>query len=270
MMDQDTQQLRVESPKSIDQDVTMEGMSVKDVVSMPPAPKLSYTLQFSSESSVILNRLKSDSQTDGNGNARENVVAHLKDTLTMPTPTKAKGQSSLSLSLNAGVKRKREEPSEKIDLTQSTIPFPWKGPSPNQKATIEAQHTREETRCSMCDGSAQVSSLVTCIRCLASWHQKCHSPLIRDEDMSSANFTCAGCIAGREQTVKLRGRVSQQRQHEIDRLRRKRLSALPKGVVPAKPHLVGFGAGRASDISVSTTTLEKDSMTHVTIASRIL
>ncbi|KAF9769479.1 hypothetical protein IL306_013086 [Fusarium sp. DS 682] len=67
--------------------------------------------------------------------------------------------------------------------------------------------------------------------------------------MTSASFTCAGCTAAREQTVKLRGRVSQQRQLEIDRLRQKRLSALPKGVVPAKPHLVGFGAGRASDVS---------------------
>ncbi|KAF5021824.1 hypothetical protein F66182_6117 [Fusarium sp. NRRL 66182] len=55
--------------------------------------------------------------------------------------------------------------------------------------------------------------------------------------------------ANREQTVKLRSKVSQQRQHEIDSLRQKRLSALPKGVVPAKPGLVGFGAGRASDSS---------------------
>ncbi|KNA94376.1 hypothetical protein FOXG_00448 [Fusarium oxysporum f. sp. lycopersici 4287] len=249
MMDQDTQQLRVESPKTIELDVTMEDMSAKDVISITPAPKLSYTPQFPSESSVILSRLKNDSQTEGNENVREKHFADLKDTLTMPTPTKAKGQSSLPYSLNAGVKRKREEPSEKIDLTQSTVPFPWKIRSQIQEATIEAQHTREETRCSMCDGSAQVSPLVTCIRCLVSWHQKCHPPLMRGEDMTSASFTCADCIAGREQTVRLRGRVSQQRQHEIERLRQKRLSALPKGVVPAKPHLVGFGPGRASDVS---------------------
>lgn len=270
MMDQDTQQLRVESPKTIELDVTMEDMSAKDVISITPAPKLSYTPQFPSESSVILSRLKNDSQTEGNENVREKHFADLKDTLTMPTPTKAKGQSSLSYSLNAGVKRKREEPSEKIDLTQSTVPFPWKVRSQIQQAAIEAQHTREETRCSMCDGSAQVSPLVTCIRCLVSWHQKCHPPLMRGEDMTSASFTCADCIAGREQTVRLRGRVSQQRQHEIERLRQKRLSALPKGVVPAKPHLVGFGPGRASDVSVSSTTLEKDIMAHMTIASTIL
>jgi hypothetical protein len=93
---------------------------------------------------------------------------------------------------------------------------------------------------------------------------------MRGEDMTSASFTCAECIAGREQTVRLRGRVSQQRQHEIERLRQKRLSALPKGVVPAKPHLVGFGPGRASDVSVGSTTLEKDIMAHMTIASTIL
>ncbi|KAG8350753.1 hypothetical protein FVEN_g11111 [Fusarium venenatum] len=43
----------------------------------------------------------------------------------------------------------------------------------------------------------------------------------------------------------MRGRVSQHRQQEIDRLRQKRLSSLPGGVVPAKPYLVGFGAGQA-------------------------
>jgi hypothetical protein len=269
-MDQVTEQFRVGPPKAIELDVMMDDMSAKGVISVTPAPKSSYTPQFPSESSVILGRLKNDSQTEGNGNVREKHSADLKNTLTMPTPTKAKGQSSLAYSLNAGVKRKREELSEKIDLTRSTVPFPWKAHSQTQQATIEAQHAGEETRCSMCDGSAQVSPLVTCVRCLVSWHQKCHPPLVRGEDMTSASFTCAKCVAAREQTVRLRGRVSQQREHEIERLRQKRLSALPKGVIPAKPHLVGFGPGRASEASVSSTTLEKDAMAHMTIASTIL
>ncbi|KAG6977845.1 hypothetical protein FocnCong_v021409 [Fusarium oxysporum f. sp. conglutinans] len=115
-MDQDTQQLRVESPKTIELDVTMEDMSAKDVISITPAPKLSYTPQFPSESSVILSRLKNDSQTEGNENVREKHFADLKDTLTMPTPTKAKGQSSLSYSLNAGVKRNETRESRRKRL----------------------------------------------------------------------------------------------------------------------------------------------------------
>ncbi|KAF4962697.1 hypothetical protein FSARC_9258 [Fusarium sarcochroum] len=249
-MDQVLEQIRVGEPKVIDRDVIMEEGPVINVnPSMPPAPKQpSYTSQFSSESSAILRRLKSDSQSTNSQHIGESVVS-LKDTMSMPSPAKHHRQSVSEDSLNAGVKRKRKESSEKVDFNQSTIPFTWKGPSPAQKASLGTQHTGQETRCSKCDGSAQVGPLVTCIRCLAPWHQQCHSPLLSNEAMAASSFTCAACAAGREQTVKLRGKVSQQRQHEIDRLRQKRLSALPRGVVPAKPSLVGFGAGRASESS---------------------
>ena len=41
------------------------------------------------------------------------------------------------------------------------------------------------------------------------------------------------------------------RQQKIERIRQKRLAALPEGVVPAKPELVGFGPGTASSHTVS-------------------
>ncbi|KAF4336282.1 hypothetical protein FBEOM_9834 [Fusarium beomiforme] len=249
-MDKVTEQTGAEFPNTTDRDVTMEDRSVKDVdsSSKPLASKAAYTPQFSSETSIILSRLNSDGQTGSIQNSERNTATNLKDILTMPTPAKAQDQSLL-YSLNTGVKRKREQELNTIDLTQSTISFPWKIPSQNQQASTETQCTRQETQCSKCDGSAQLGPLVTCIRCLVPWHQRCHSPWIKNEDMTSASFICAGCTAAREQTIRLRGRVSQQRQLEIDRLRQKRLSALPKGVVPAKPHLVGFGGGQASDVS---------------------
>ncbi|CAG7561528.1 unnamed protein product [Fusarium equiseti] len=55
---------------------------------------------------------------------------------------------------------------------------------------------------------------------------------------------CSKCD-GAAHTASLRGKVTQQRQQEIDRLRQRRLSNLPRGIFPAKPHLVGFGAGQA-------------------------
>jgi hypothetical protein len=69
--------------------------------------------------------------------------------------------------------------------------------------------------------------------------------------MAASIFVCAACAADQEQGVRLKGKSSQQRQYEVEKLRQKRLAALPRGVVPAKPGLVGFGAGRAPDSSVS-------------------
>ncbi|RSM16405.1 hypothetical protein CEP52_000003 [Fusarium oligoseptatum] len=82
-----------------------------------------------------------------------------------------------------------------------------------------------------------------------SWHHQCYSPTITSEAMAASIFVCAACAADQEQAVRLKGKSNQQRQYEVDKLRQKRLAALPRGVVPAKPGLVGFGPGRAPDSS---------------------
>jgi hypothetical protein len=46
------------------------------------------------------------------------------------------------------------------------------------------------------------------------------------------------------------GTVDPYRQQKIERVRQKRLAALPEGVIPAKPEQVGFGPGAASDYAV--------------------
>lgn len=46
------------------------------------------------------------------------------------------------------------------------------------------------------------------------------------------------------------GATDPYRQQKIERVRQKRLAALPKGVIPAKPEQVGFGPGAASDYAV--------------------
>lgn len=221
--------------------------------SSPPAPKQpSYTPQFSSESSAILRRLNSSYQLPNGQASGDIVTANLKDRLSMPAPTK-QGQSIPIDLFNVGVKQKQDKSSSKVDFTQSTIPFSWKGPLPAQPVVPQGHSTVQEARCSKCDETARAGHLVTCTNCLTIWHQKCHSPSIANEAIVTSSFTCTSCTVGREQTSRLRGRLSQQRQQEIDRLRQKRLSALPRGIVPAKPHLVGFGAGEASRHSVSTT-----------------
>jgi hypothetical protein len=252
MMDQLSDEIRVH-----DLDL-MEGVSITaydTVINVdplsPPTPKQpSYTPQFSSESSAILKRLNDNSQLPNNQGSGGVNNANLNDTLSIPTPTK-QGQSITVDLFSSGMKRKRDESSITVDFTKSTIPFSWKAPSPSQQSGIQIQSTEQEARCSKCNGPSQASPLVTCISCLKHWHQNCHSPIIGDGTTIPSNFTCVSCTAGREQAIKMRGRVSEQRQQEIDRLRQKRLLALPRGVVPAKPYLVGFGAGQAPRHSVS-------------------
>lgn len=55
---------------------------------------------------------------------------------------------------------------------------------------------------------------------------------------------------------------SKQRHTAIDRVRQKQLSILPPDVIPAKPELVGFGAGQASDFAVSIYLSKAGSLRH--------
>ncbi|CAF3449873.1 unnamed protein product [Fusarium graminearum] len=246
-MDQPSDEIRVQHLGPIEWVPILSddtAINVDPLLSSTPK-QLSYTPQFSSfQSSAILRRLNGSSQFSGSQSSGDMDTANLKGTLSIPTPTK-QDQSITTGSSNSGVKRKRDESSNKVDFTKSTIPFTWNAPSPTQQAVVQIPSAEQEARCSKCNSPSQVGSLITCISCLTHWHQKCHSPVIGDGTIIPSNFTCASCTTGREQTTKLRGKVSQQRQQEIDRLRQKQLSSLPRGVAPAKPHLVGFGVGQA-------------------------
>ncbi|KPM43876.1 hypothetical protein AK830_g2683 [Neonectria ditissima] len=154
--------------------------------------------------------------------------------------------------LDAGSKRKRDTPADAVDFTQSTIAFPWVGQPKNQSTEIQP-HTRghESRDCSKCRGQSQPpgAPLVTCFLCVKSWHQQCLFPAFTGDASWPVSFVCSACQAEGEEGGKLKGKVSQQRRGEIERLRQTRLATLPQGVAPAKSGVVGFGAGRASDSS---------------------
>lgn len=221
----------------------------------------SYTPQFSSNASIIMDRIKSSRQENTLEKSRT-AVAHDPDaTLPVPSaspllqtlPMSANPTSAAWSSSNAGTKRKRESSMEKVDFTQSTVAFPVAKGTDAPQPSLQSRLTVQPAQCSKCEGSAQTSQgpLATCTQCLRSWHHQCHSPTITSEAMAASIFVCAACAADQEQAVRLKGKSSQQRQYEVEKLRQKRLAALPRGVIPAKPGLVGFGAGRAPDSSVS-------------------
>ncbi|KAJ3470819.1 hypothetical protein MRS44_000918 [Fusarium solani] len=221
----------------------------------------SYTPQFSSNASIIMDRINSSRQENTLEKSRTAVAHDLDATLPVPSaspllqtlPMSANPTSAAWSSSNAGTKRKRESWTEKVDFTQSTVAFPVAKGTDAPQPSLQSRPTVQPTQCSKCEGSAQTSQgpLATCAHCLRSWHHQCHSPTITSEAMAASIFVCAACVADQEQAVRLRGKSSQQRQYEVEKLRQKRLAALPRGVVPAKPGLVGFGAGRAPDSSVS-------------------
>ncbi|KAH7274200.1 hypothetical protein NW759_009419 [Fusarium solani] len=219
----------------------------------------SYTPQFSSNASIIMDRINSSRQENTLEKSRTAVAHDLDATLPVPSaspllqtlPMSANPTSAAWSSSNAGTKRKRESWTEKVDFTQSTVAFPVAKGTDAPQPSLQSRPTVQPTQCSKCEGSAQTSQgpLATCAHCLRSWHHQCHSPTITSEAMAASIFVCAACVADQEQAVRLRGKSSQQRQYEVEKLRQKRLAALPRGVVPAKPGLVGFGAGRAPDSS---------------------
>lgn len=191
-----------------------------------PAPK-PYVSQFSSSASLVLSRLKdnsnirngdSSSKTTRTGSFNElikeeiitNTSQPLSDThpastthLTLPLPP---GPTSTSPSfLTSGVKRKRSAPVESVDFTQNTVAFPWSGTSANAPADGQRQLRKRPS-----EGNGDV-----------------------------------------EGSPRLRSKVPRTENDSLEKLRQKRLEGLPRNVVPAKPELVGFGPGRSSGLAVS-------------------
>ncbi|KAJ3523159.1 hypothetical protein NM208_g12561 [Fusarium decemcellulare] len=218
-----------------------------------------YTPQFSSQSLVILERIQKITPKKEDETSGTVAPQGLGTTLPIATPLSSTFHQTLSISAklspaaidSSETKTKQEESPDAVDFTQNTIPFPRTAQSiSHQPSTM----TQLQAQCSKCEGYAQMglAPLATCVRCLTSYHQQCHSPPITNEAITTSQFTCAACAADQEQAVRLKGRANQQRQEEIERLRRRRLAALPRGRrFPQSPTVVGFGAGRAPDSSRS-------------------
>jgi hypothetical protein len=245
-----------------------------DHLASRPDTRLPYVPQFSATTSFILSRMK---KTDGGLNsalsaisatglqpdkqAYEDAKTRLVQTMngsTMPLPTTQASVVSSSLStlnsfMNGGTKRKRESDVEKVDFSQNTISFPTSTQLPQRRAPVAAatedSRESESSQCTVCGlhSSSPSNIIVTCSRCLGSWHQQCATPQISSEACRSGNFECAGCNSAPLE----HSEDYQRRLHRIERIREKRLANLPRGIVPAKPELVGFGAGQSSDYAVS-------------------
>lgn len=248
-----------------------------------PAPgsalRPSYTPQFSS-AAWILSRMRDEQQPAESNLSTGSVAAtqaedggkdglteqhgfSVHDTLPMPLSSAHKAFASVADIIAAGsrligVKRKREEGDEgdeKDDFSQNTIALPIPAPTPavmpSATETPSGALSDSDSRCSKCgEGPLGLqNTLVTCSSCSKSWHQGCVSLTNKEEDPRQiSRFTCPSCLRMSDKDTILR---TGRHQSETERRRAKNLAALPEGVVPAKPELVGFWAGQASDAAVS-------------------
>lgn len=249
-----------------------------------------YVPQFSAATSLILNRMKEGSQGLNSAlssvsasilqpdraafeEARSRLVQSMATSMTLPVPSalqkQAKSMSTTPSSSapysNYLLKRKRDPETAQVDFSQSTIPFPLQQQSkmPRLESQMKGVATKKCFKCESQDAIPE-DRLVTCERCSKSWHQTCHSPVIAPEVAQTLTFQCTTCAAEREDRLRLLGKDKRRRQQEVDRLREKRLAALPRGVVPAKPELVGFSAGNAPDFTVGVPFCPRDETTLLT------
>ncbi|KAL7803591.1 hypothetical protein V8C44DRAFT_271627 [Trichoderma aethiopicum] len=242
-------------------------------------PRPSYTPQFSS-ASWILSRIKDEKQpassslptksgmalqaeNGGKDGSNEQRGSSVHDTLPMPLSSAHQAFASVADMIAAGSqltgeKRKREqgdEADERDDFTQNTIalPIPAATPAvlPSATETPSGGLSDSGAVCFKCgEGSlGPQNPLVTCGSCSKPWHQECASLTNKEEDIrQDSQFTCPSCLRMNEKDTTTRtGRP----QSETERRRAKNLAALPEGVVPAKPELVGFWAGQASDAALT-------------------
>lgn len=256
--------------------------------SLPTTPP--YVPQFSAATSLILSRMKRDRDfssalSDASAavsrpdklafeDAKTRLVQQMSttsSTLPAPQPSNLVRQPSLEEIMQKGIKRKRDDQGgregedadkKSIDFTQNTIVLPIQTPPQprNQLPGKATTATGAGGMCVKCGMSSSLPSnlLIVCTRCNIVCHQGCFPASSMTADMDSGpTDICPQCInatEGQIQSQTLPPHLQPEdvrRKQKIERIRQMRLAALPEGIHPAKPELVGFAPGAASDRAVS-------------------
>ncbi|KAM4059798.1 PHD-finger domain-containing protein [Hirsutella rhossiliensis] len=250
--------------------------ALRDAASSQASP--AYKPQFSASSSWILERLRNSEDAPDSSNVPSLPVSAVKgepdnlamqstqpmaSTLAMPEPRAQQplaGVSDIAKRLihfrPPSLKRKRSSDDLEADFTQNTVPFRVPAPARLPELTTSSLHLKEASElgsarhCSKCGQSSLPSednAFIACIGCQSWSHLQCASATTDMAD--NANYLCLDCKMGpgKEKQTGAEYAEAHERQLLVNRIRNKRLSKLPAGVVPAKPELVGFLAKQASD-----------------------
>jgi hypothetical protein len=196
----------------------------------------------------------------------------MSSTMPAPQPSSQIRQPSLEDIVQKGTKRKRPgqggrdgdeaEKKKAVDFTQSTLILPIQS-VPQSTTYAPGTSTTSASSGGMCVKCGLSSSfpsnvLIICIRCNTVCHQGCFpSSSTVPGTGNSPTDICPQCIMAAEGHIQnqalpphLQPDDDLRRKQKIERIRQTRLATLPEGIRPAKPELVGFGPGAASDRAV--------------------
>lgn len=188
---------------------------------------------------------------------------------TLGTRPAALPASTRSHPLSAGsptIGAKRKRATEEHDARPHTRPAPAAEPQivlrPAPKQPAKRRRVKDDAMCVKCQRTSYTeANVIIACGCGEVWHQLCHEPEISEETARNRPaFKCSTCIqedkeqaAYQVELAKWRELKQEQaglkkQQHEVAKMRERRLATLPEFI---KPGLVGFEAGDASTNAVS-------------------
>lgn len=230
------------STDSTRMDSSLKGQ-INDVLNVTAAPNTGsqkptsparkpYLSQFSSSASLVLSRLRDNSKTT-NGDS-SNKTAH-NGSFNQLIKEEIITNTSQPLSDT------RHSPTPDPSKTNLTLPLP-PGPISTSPSSLTSGVKRKR--------SAPVESVDFTQNTVAfPWSgTSANTPASGQRQLRKRTSEGNGDAEG---SPRLRSKVPRTDNDGLEKLRQKRLEALPRNVVPAKPELVGFGAGRSSGLAVS-------------------
>ena len=207
---------------------TKGGMELPNNASSDGRPP--YIPQFSTATSLILDRIKFGS------NGLDSALSNVPTSIILPD--KAAYEDAKSRVVQS-MKTTLSTLTPDTSATQHTLPL-------NSGSGRETEHVfsasvkrKRDLQTEKVDFTQNTISFP--------WTEKRSSP-VKLEDQSKT--TAEEEARKQDEISRLRRRSNPLRQDDIEKLREEHLALLPTGVVPARPELVGFGAGRASDFAV--------------------
>nr|XP_036582552.1 phd finger domain-containing protein [Colletotrichum truncatum]KAF6791256.1 phd finger domain-containing protein [Colletotrichum truncatum] len=199
---------------------------------------------------------------------KRRLVEKLSTTMTLPMPTpsptpaaavRTLGHTSSAMSPTVGTKRKRHPEEQDVSPLTRSLP-PTESPivtRPAPKQPAKRRRVKDESMCVKCQRTSFTdANVIVACGCGEAWHQLCHEPEI-SEDVARirASFKCNTCIQEDKEQARYQIELTKYReakqeqadlrrqQHEVAKMREKRLANLPSFI---KPELVGFEAGDAT------------------------
>ena len=213
----------------IHRDLNAQEVPISDSQNATPPVRKLYVSQFSGSASLVLRRMK-DGLEKANGEILNTPDLNVSPQVTM--------EENIKQEVVQPVDGTHAIPSTVTPSTQMTLPLPVGPTSATHNSLISGVKRKRSAPVENVDFTQSTVAFP--------WDDKS-----RNHPQRQLRKRGGEGDGGVEESPRLRSKMPRQEADGLESLRQRRLAALPSDVVPAKPELVGFGAGRASDSAVS-------------------